>query len=272
MKQKSLYYVLVICLVIISILLTILVMSHNNSDNKSDNKSDNNRDKLQDNYNKQYKNYSHRDVDYAYDYDGYWFQPSRWWNNLWRGGHRYNPYMRSNYDRQDGLNIHNRYNFIHQQPALQPALHPVMQPPQDTILKQNQNTPNAPIIPENSNDHYYNKPKIELIRPEFGSDFPFPTLSSSTHIMPEEIAMSPLGGHGPAAIENSIHTISRFTADLAAKPDNYNYNFNYKGPDLKNQKPSPVDMMASQSIYLEPNEPANQIIIPPVVMEHLNTV
>jgi hypothetical protein len=175
--------------------------------------------------------------------------------------------MRSNYDRQDGLNIHNRYNFIHQQPALQPA----MQPPHDTILKPKQNQ-NDPIIPENSNDHYYNKPKIELIRPEFGSDFPFPTLSSSSDIMPEEIAMSPLGGHGPAAIENSVHTISRFTADLAAKPDNYNYNFNYKGPDLKNQKPSPVDMMASQSIYLEPNEPANQIIIPPVVMEHLNPV
>ena len=253
MKQKSLYYVLVICLVIISILLTMLFMSHNNSHNNSD--------KLQHNYNKQDINARYRDLDYGYDYDGYWFQPSRWWNNLWHDGHSHNYHnrMRSKYDRQDGLNIHNRYNFIQQQPAMQPAMQPAIQPVIQVQPIKNKN---------DSNEHHYNQPKIELVRPELGSDFPFPTLSSSSPMMPEEIAMSPLGGHGPSAIENSIHTISRFTADLTTKPEIYENNLNYKGPDLKNQKPSPVDMMASQSIYLEPNTAPNQIMIPPVVMEH----
>ena len=145
MKQKSLYYVLVICLVIISILLTMLFMSHNNSHNNSD--------KLQHNYNKQDINARYRDLDYGYDYDGYWFQPSRWWNNLWHDGHSHNYHnrIRGNYDRQDGLNIHNRYNFIQQQPAMQPAMHPAIQPAIQVQPIKNKN---------DSNEHHYNQPKI----------------------------------------------------------------------------------------------------------------
>ena len=38
----------------------------------------------------------------------------------------------------------------------------------------------------------------------------------------------------------------------------------------KNHKPFPVDMMASESIYLQPKTVANEIIKPHIVMEHPN--
>jgi hypothetical protein len=38
----------------------------------------------------------------------------------------------------------------------------------------------------------------------------------------------------------------------------------------KNHKPFPVDMMASESIYLQPNTVSNEIIQPSIAMEHPN--
>ena len=252
MKQTNLYYVLVICLVIISVLITILLMSSNNKSQSRDMEQSRN-------IKTQYPNYpDYADVDYSYGYDGYWSQPSRWWNNLWnnRNEHQYynrhNSHSRNNYDRQDGLNIHNRYNFIQQQPVQQ------SQPIQQSQPNQQQPTQQS---------HKSQQTKIELVKPEFGSDFPFPTLSSSSNMMPEEIAISPMNS---MYVENGIHSISRFIGDLPMPFQTTDYNFNYKGPDMKNQKPFPIDMMASESIYLQPNTVANEIIIPPVVMEHPN--
>ena len=79
MKQKTLYYILVACLVVISILLTMLFMSNNNNSNGLDKMQYNNKQYIDNSRNKH--NYPEKryggDIDYAYDYDGYWFQPSR---------------------------------------------------------------------------------------------------------------------------------------------------------------------------------------------------
>ena len=91
MKENKLNYVLVICLVIISLLITILFMSKNMNKSKSKSKSKY-KSKSKDikkyrnaktiNYHDYTPNYpNYNDVDYAYDYNGNWFQPSRWWNN-----------------------------------------------------------------------------------------------------------------------------------------------------------------------------------------------
>ena len=256
MKQTNLYYVLVACLVIISVLITILLMSSHNKYQYQDMEKSTNIKNQYSNY-PNYHNYpnypnypNYRDVDYSYGYDGYWFQPSRWWNNLWntRNDRRY-------YDRQDGLNINNRYNFIQQQPVQQ------SHPNQQSHPKQQLQSTQPPI---QSTQQPMQQPKIELVKPEFGSDFPFPTLSSSTNSMPEEIAISPIHS---MHVKNDIHSISNFASTpIYADPNN----FNYKGPDSKNEKPYPIDMMASESIYLQPNTVANEIIIPPIVMEHPN--
>jgi len=269
MKQNKLYYVVVvICLIIISILITILVMpnynmnkshSHSHSESQSQNISNSKNIKTV-NY-PDYPNYD--DIDYAYDYNGNWFQPSRWMNNIWRNNNDrnyYNSHMRNNYDRKDGLNIHNRYNFIHQQPVHQSQPNnstQSIQPKKQHVHQQSQQSNQS------------QQPKIALIKQNFGSDFPFPTLTSSSNSMPEEIAMSPMQS---THIERGIHSISGFTSDLPMpfQTTDYNFNYNYKGPDMKNQKPFPVDMMASESIYLQPNTVANEIIIPPVVIEHPN--
>ena len=264
MKQTNLYYVLVLCLVIISVLITILLMSSDNKYQSQDMDKSRNIKAQYHNYpnHPNYPNYpnypnhlDYGDVDYSYGYDSYWYQPSRWWNNLWnnRNEHQYyNRHNRNNYDRQDGLNIHNRYNFIQQQPVQQSQPTQQSQPIQQQPIQQS---------------HKSQQPKIDLVKPEFGSDFPFPTLSSSSNSMPEEIAISPMNS---MYVENGIHSISRFIGDLPMPFQTTDYNFNYKGPDMKNQKPFPIDMMASESIYLQPNTVANEIIIPPVVMEHPN--
>ena len=157
------------------------------------------------------------------------------------------------------MNIHNRYNFIQQQPVQQShPNHQSTKPPIQSTQPTIQST-QPPIQP-------MQQPKIELVKPDFGSDFPFPTLSSSTNMMPEEIAISPIHS---MHVENGIHSVSNFASTpIYAEPNNFN--FNYKGPESKNQKPYPIDMMASESIYLQPNTVANEIIIPPIVMEHPN--
>jgi len=204
-----------------------------------------------------------RDIDYAYDYNGNWFQPSRWWNSLWY--HNRNIYDRRDmYDRRDGLKIENRYNFIQNQPSIQPNhdshhnSHQSIQALKESNLDQQQN------VKPRLND-LHTPPKIELVKPQSGSLFPFPTLSSSSNIMPEEIAMSPMA---KMHVENSIHSISAFTDNLPLQTANYN--FDYKGPDYKNHKPLPVDMMASESIYHQPNTVANEIIKPKIAMEYPN--
>jgi len=68
---------------------------------------------------------------------------------------------------------------------------------------------------------------------------------------------------------NNTQTISTFTSELPANYNaKYNSNFAYKGADPKNQRPSPIDMMASQSIGLQRNTAANEIIKPKILMEH----
>lgn len=261
MKQKNLYYILVTCLVIISILLTMIVMSHQNSPNNPNNPNIQNNP----NYPNKYYNTNtihniyDRDINYAYDYNGNWFQPSIWWNSLWYPNrrHMYDRHNRRDmYDRRDGLKIENRYNFIQNQPSLH-----------DTTLTEKQNTEKHHV------NGLQSQHKIELVKPQSGSLFPLPTLtsisssssSSSSPIMPEEIAMSPMS---KMHIENSIHSISAFTDSVPVNTNNYN--FDYKGADSKNQKPLPVDMMASESIYLQPNTVANEIIKPNIAMEHPN--
>ena len=276
MKQKNLYYVLVICLVIISVLITILFMSHQNSDKSENQYAEKTRNVKTPNYgNPNYGYPNYEDIDYGYDYNGNWFQPSRWWNSLWHSHNNHNRYYydshrRRNYDRQDGLNIHNRYNFIQNQPTMdthsqsqsqsQSKIHPIS----------NVGESQKQFIKSNSTiESNYKQPRIELVKPEYGSDFPFPTLSSSSYIMPEEIAMSPMPS---THIESGSHSKSEFTADLPMAFQTTDYNFDYKGPDLKNHKPFPVDMLASESIYLQPNTVANEIIIPPVVMDNPNSI
>ena len=273
MKQKNLYYVLVICLVIISVLITILFMSRQNSDKPENQYTVKSRNVKTPNYGYPNYNYDYNDVDYAYDYNGNWFQPSRWWNNLWRNNHNryyYDSHRRHNYDRQDGLNIHNRYNFIQNQPTMDSHSQSQSQPKPQSQTHPISNVGESHkkfIKSDNNIETNYRQPKIELVKPESGSDFPFPTLFSSSHIMPEEIAMSPMPS---THIESGSHSKSAFTADLPMSFQTTDYNFNYKGPDTKNQKPFPVDMMASESIYLQPNTVANEIIMPPVVMDHPN--
>jgi hypothetical protein len=279
MKQKNLYYVLVICLVIISVLITILFMSHQNSDKSENQYTEKPRNVKTQNYgNPNYRNPNYgypnyEDIDYGYDYNGNWFQPSRWWNNLWHSHNNHNRYYhdshrRRNYDRQDGLNIHNRYNFIQNQPTMDTHSKSQSQPQSKIHPISNVGESQKQFIKSNSAiESNYKQPRIELVKPESGSDFPFPTLSSSSHIMPEEIAMSPMPS---THIENGIHSKSAFTSDIPMPFQTTDYNFDYKGPDLKNHKPFPVDMMASESIYLQPNTVPNEIIIPPVVMDHPN--
>lgn len=280
MKQKTLYTVLVVCLIIISVLVTLIISNYQKSYSKDDiYKKDNINDKVQISINKpqnyNYPVYGNRDIDYAYDYDGYWFQPSRWWNNLWNShsynygyGHGYDSnrhrYNRRNYDRHDGLDMHNRHynNQIHINNQTNQPNHSI---PQQSIPQQSipQSLQSLPQSPQQSS-----QPIISLVRPISGSDFPFPTLSSSSliPIMPEEISMSPMSPMQPSVNSiQSIQSISTFTSDL---PADFQTNFNYKGPDVKNHSPSPIDMMASQSIGLQPNTVANEIIKPIISMEH----
>ena len=261
MKQKNLYYILVACLVIISILLTMIVMSNQNNPNIQNNPNHPNHPNYPNKYYNTIHNMYDRDIDYAYDYNGNWFQPSIWWNSLWYPNRRHMYDRRNMYDRRDGLKIENRYNFIQNQPTLH-----------DITLTEKKNTekPNVNELQSQSQSQH----KIELVKPQPGSLFPLPTLtsifsssSSSTPspMMPEEIAISPMS---KMHIENSIHSISAFTDSVPINTNNYN--FDYKGADSKNQKPLPVDMMASESIYLQPNTVANEIIKPNIAMEHPN--
>ena len=272
MKQKTLYTVLVVCLIIISILLTLIISNYQKSYSKD---KDNINDKVQISINKpqnyNYPVYGNRDIDYAYDYDGYWFQPSRGWNNLWNSHnygygydinrHRYN---RRNYDRHDGLDMHNRNysNQIHINNQTHQPNHPIQHSSPNS-------SPNlSPNSSPNSSPQQSSQPIISLVRPISGSDFPLPTLSSSSSIpiMPEEISMSPMSPMQPSVNSiQSIQSISTFTSDL---PADFKTNFSYKGPDVKNHSPSPIDMMASQSIGLQPNTVANEIIKPIISMEH----
>ena len=306
MKQKNLYIILALCLIIIVILITYLITSHHyeksqeqhyleNTDKSNKNIVINNR-----NY-PDYPNYhSYGDVDYAYDYDGYWFQPSRWWNNLWHN-RRWNMHnihnRRYNYDRHDGLDTHNRYinNSIHiNQPHNHPhnpnsqsgpnlhsnIIHPIHK--ESSTNQQHQYQSDSIPIPNtnpnsnpNSNSNPNNNPIISLVKPEIGSDFQLPKLSSfsSSPVMPEDVAISPMTNM--LSSENVVQTISTFTSDMSGSytspfTSGYVSNFDYKGPDTKNHKPYPMDMMASESIYLQPNTAANRIIVPPIVMEHPN--
>ena len=275
MKQKTLYIILALCLIIIIVLLTVLITSQNNSKTHGQHHLENthplNKNIIVNNRNyPNYPNYpTYGDLDYAYDYDGYWFQPSRWWNNLWN--RRRNIYdRRDNYDRRDGLDMHNRYinNSIHINPHNpSPNTHSnIIQPTHNESSTNQQYQYKSESIPSPNT-----KPIISLVKPELGSDFPLPTLSSSSSLpmMPEDIAISPMSNMSSS--ENIIQSISTFTSEMPASyPSGYVSNFNYKGPDSKNQKPFPVDMMASESIFLQPNTVANQIIVPPIVMDHPN--
>lgn len=299
MKQKNLYIILALCLIIIVILITYLITSHH-YEKTQDQHHPENTEQINKNIiinNRNYPDYpSYGDMDYAYDYDGYWFQPSRWWNNLWhnRQWNMHNIHNRRyNYDRRDGLDTHNRYinNSIHINQPHNPPHNPnsqsgpnlqsnIIQPKHkesstnqqyqiESILNPNPN-PNPNHNP-NPNPNPINNPIISLVKPEIGSDFPLPKLSSfsSSPIMPEDIAISPMTNM--LSSENVVQTISTFTSDMSGSyPTGYVSNFDYKGPDSKNQKPYPMDMMASESIYLQPNTAANRIIVPPIVMEHPN--
>ena len=252
MKQKTMYIILAIFLIAIIILLTILVTSVFNQRTSSNSASNLSSTKVYSNYPIRNLNLPvYGDIDYAYDYDGYWFQPSRWWNNLWN--RRHNVYdRRYNYDRRDGLDMHNRYinNSIHINPHTPHTPHTPQpsQPPQAP--------PQAP-------------PSISLVKPASGSLFPLPTLSSSSPIMPEEVSMAPMSSMHPSLNHSteSMQDISTFISNL---PSEFKPNFNYKGPDEKNHKPFPIDMMASESIYLQKNTIANEIIQPSIAMEHPN--
>ena len=280
MKQKTLYIILAICLIIIIVLLTILVTSQNNSNSQYhhhlENTHPSNKNIIINNRN--YPNYqnspTYGDLDYAYDYDGYWFQPSRWWNNLWN--RRRNIYdRRDHYDRRDGLDMHNRYinNSIHINPIPNTQSNIIKPFHNESSTNQQFQSNNVPIpnTNPNTNSNTNTNPIISLVKPLSGSDFPLPTLSSSSPLpmMPEEISISPMSKMSSS--ENVIQTISTFTSDIPSSyQTGYVSNFNYKGPDSKNQKPFPVDMMASESIFLQPNTIANQIITPSIVMDHPN--
>ena len=264
MKQNTLYIILALCAIIITILLTMIFTSSLqkissqtiNNDleySKLHNKLKLNKLQYQQyhnhhnhyNYpNRYYNSDDNSDIDYAYDYDGYWFQPSRWWNNIWNN-RRHNIYnRRDTYDRRDGLDMHNRYinNSIH-------INNPLHQPhsTQQSTIPVNFEINNLPLTEQPIN-------RISLVKPEPDSSFPFPTLSSSINIMPEEVAMSPMSGMHS---EPSVQSISTFISDI---PSSYNSNFNYKGPDKKNSSPLPIDVMASQAIGLQQHTIGNEII------------
>ena len=273
MKTKTLYIILAICLVIIAVLLTILVMSNKTTNNDSQTTPHTHRLKKQNlpiNYSR-YPIEADIDIDYAYDYDGYWFQPSRWWNNLWTN-RRYNMYnRRDNYDRRDGLDAHNRYihNSININPTPAPS-HQGGPVPQSSGIQPSINQPsiNQPSINQNGLSLSEGTNSSLLSPPP--PITPSPYLSS---VMPEEVSISPMSRLSPS--ENIVQTISTFVSDISdSYPTNYSTgyvsNLNYKGPDVKNHKPFPVDMMASESIYLQPHKIANQIIVPPIVMQHAN--
>jgi len=267
MKQKTLYIILALSLVIIIVLLTILITKkdiHHHSSQKHLNHPDNSNIIINTPIN--YSRYSmQNDIDYAYDYDGYWFQPSRWWNNLWQN-RRLNMYNRhDNYDRHDGLDKHNRYINIHNNNNINPNPNPQTGPITNSNNIQ-------PVNSKESSTHI-----ISLLKPESGSVFPLPTLisSSSTPMMPEEISMSPMAPISQMShSEHDVQSISTFVSNVPASYSSYKSsyvsNFDYKGSDSKNQKPLPVDMMASESIYLQPNTIANEIIKPNIAMQHPN--
>lgn len=261
MKQNILYIILGICLVIIFILLTILSKPHKYNTHLENNHPLN-KNKMAINKPNNYSGYpmhNNIDIDNAYDYDGYSHEPSRWWNNLWddKKSNIYN--RRDNYDRRDGLDMNNRYinnNNIHIN----------TQPKQQNTQSQLQLQP----IENVKSKQHISQPVISLVKPLSNNDSPLPILTSSSPIMPEEVSMPPMSQM--CSSENVIQTISTFTSDIPSSyQTGYVSNFNYKGSDSKNQKPFPIDMMASESIYLQPNTVANQIIIPPVVMENLNS-
>jgi len=275
MKQKTMYIILAIFLIAIIILLTILVTSVFNQRTSRNSASNLLSTKVYSNYPIRNLNLPvYGDIDYAYDYDGYWFQPSRWWNNLWN--RRHNSYdRRYNYDRHDGLDMHNRYinNSIHINPHTPHSPHN-LQPPHTPHSPHNLQPPHSPhnLQPQPPQQPPPQNPSIiSLVKPNPESFFPLPTLSSSSSlpIMPEEIAMSPMSSMHPSLNHHteSMQDISTFVSNL---PSEFKSNFNYKGPDEKNHKPFPVDMMASESIYLQPKTVANEIIKPPIVMEHPN--
>ena len=263
MKQNTLYIILALCAIIITILLTMIFTSSLqkissqtiNNDleySKLHNKLKLNKLQYQQyhnhhnhyNYpNRYYNSDDNSDIDYAYDYDGYWFQPSRWWNNIWN--RRRNIYdRRDTYNRHDGLDMHNRYinNSIHiNNPSHQPHS------TQQSTIPVNFEINKLPLTEQPIN-------RISLVKPEPDSSFPFPTLSSSINIMPEEVAMSPMSGMHS---EPSVQSISTFISDI---PSSYNSNFNYKGPDKKNSSPLPIDVMASQAIGLQQHTIGNEII------------
>ena len=263
MKQKTLYIILALCLAVIIILLTMIVMSQlyktnmNSQSNSDSNSSSKNpiQHKIVLNRGSNFNYPVYEDIDYAYDYDGYWFQPSIWWNNLWN--RRRNVYdRRDTYDRRDGLDMHNRYinNPLHQ-------AHNQAHPTQQSSIPVNFEIHKLPLTEPPIN-------RISLVKPDSGSLFPLPTLSSSINIMPEEIAMSPMSGMHS---EPSVQSISTFVSDISASyPTGYISNFNYKGPDKTNSSPLPIDVMASQAIGLQQHTIGNQIIVPPIVMEHPN--
>ena len=226
MKQKTLYIVLVICLIIISILSTLFISNYQKLQPNRDSTIDKPKTYI---YSQNY-GYPVYDTDYAYDYDGYWFQPSRWWDNLWNydrydrhDRHRYN--RRRDYDRRDGLDIHNRYNNqinITSQPNLprqsQPPPPQLPQPPAS-----------QPPPPESQLPPPPSQPIISLVRQN--TDFPLPTLYSSAPIMPEEISMSPLQNPNQSGFTSVPLNESNFTD--------------------QNHNPLPIDIMASQAIALE---------------------
>ena len=253
MKQNKLYYFLaVICLIIISVIITILVMSnHNMYKSQSQSQSQNiskSRNVKTVNY-PDYQNYD--DIDYAYNYDGYWIQPNRWWNNLWQN-RKVNMYnIRDNYDRRDGLDMNNRYvnnNNIH-----------------INTQPKHQNTQSQ----LESQSHLSNQshPEISLVKSLSNDESSLPTLTSSSLMMPEEISMSPMSKMSSS--ENIMQTT--FSSDIpSSNQKGYVSNFDYKGSDSKNQNSYPIDMMTSESIFLQPNTLENQIIVSPIVMEHPN--
>ena len=279
MKQKTLYIILALCLAVIIILLTMIVMSQlyktnmNSQSNSDSNSSSKNpiQHKIVLNRGPNFNYPVYEDIDYAYDYDGYWFQPSRWWNNLWTN-RRYNMYnRRDNYDRRDGLDAHNRYihNSININPTPAPS-HQGGPVPQSSGIQPSINQPsiNQPSINQNGLSLSEGTNSSLLSPPP--PITPSPYLSS---VMPEEVSISPMSRLSPS--ENIVQTISTFVSDISdSYPTNYSTgyvsNLNYKGPDVKNHKPFPVDMMASESIYLQPHKIANQIIVPPIVMQHAN--
>ena len=280
MKQTTLYYVLAICLIIISVLLTILVMSKQNTDNKyTTNKENINIMVKPDNsryYNDVYDVYGEYDrYDSRYDSihgPSFWYQPRRWWNHWWNG-RQTNIYPNNQTHNQ----IHN-YNYKHDKHNRDTPKHIITEQPHSQPQASHFTGRLAGESKQLEDSHYLESnfkipiderqmqgqhSSINLIKPEAGSLFPFPTLSASSNIMPEDISMSPMT-HMDDNLK-SIQSRSNFISDVSAEVSS---NFTYAGPDPRNHKPMPVDIMASESIGLQPNTVANQIIQPNVPMEH----